>query len=178
MEPANETEVGKKRSCAAAAWTVPGPFPRCHRNCLKSCVLHIGSGVERAARLVKYRCKLERAHNEAPFNNAFDLNRNVMKIITSLARPGDAPINGRRPAPPPPSLVHSFSYSPSFLCPFRTRYLSLVRCLLSSRYRPRAFSCRSLAVRRRIYRRQSRRMAMYLVDRMVGLLCSKGKRGK
>lgn len=45
--------------------------------------------------LVKYRCKLEQAHNEEPFNNAFDLNRNVMKIITSLARPGDAPINGR-----------------------------------------------------------------------------------
>ncbi|KOC65658.1 hypothetical protein WH47_00682 [Habropoda laboriosa] len=33
-----------------------------------------------------YRCKLERTDNEPPFNNAFDLNRNVMKIITSTGR--------------------------------------------------------------------------------------------
>lgn len=40
-----------------------------------------------AGRSVKYRCKLELAHNEARFNNAFDLNWNVMKIITSPTGP-------------------------------------------------------------------------------------------
>jgi len=43
--------------------------------------------------LVKYRCKLELAHNEARFNNAFDLNQDVMKIITSQRR--TTRINGR-----------------------------------------------------------------------------------
>lgn len=91
--------------------------------------------------LVKYRCKLERAHNEEPFNNAFDLNRNVMKIITSLARPGDAPINGRsttiQPSlftlcvPPSISrldLPRSLSLSFSFPLPLLVSYLP--------RYRP------------------------------------------
>ena len=36
------------------------------------CILAEASSGQRP--LVKYRCKLERAHNEAPFNNAFDLN--------------------------------------------------------------------------------------------------------
>jgi len=43
--------------------------------------------------LVKYRCKLELAHNEVWFNNAFDLNQDVMKIITSQRR--TIRINGR-----------------------------------------------------------------------------------
>lgn len=78
--------------------------------------MHIDRSMERP---VKYRCKLERAHNEEPFNNAFDLNRNVMKIITSLPRPGDAPINGRSAIQPssPFTLpsVHSFPLSLSLV---------------------------------------------------------------
>jgi len=68
-----------------------------------------------AGRSVKYRCKLELAHNEARFNNAFDLNRNVMKIITSPAGPLELMVGipGTSPAHLS-SFLLSLSSSPPF----------------------------------------------------------------
>lgn len=68
-----------------------------------------------AGRSVKYRCKLELAHNEVRFNNAFDLNRNVMKIITSPAGPLELMVGnpGTSPAHLSASLLSPSSFRAS-----------------------------------------------------------------
>lgn len=121
------------------------------------------------SRVVKYRCKLERAHNEEPFNNAFDLNRNVMKIITSLARPGDAPINGR-------STTHSTPLALFTLCaslhPFRASPPPLLVSYLA-RYRPLSLT-RPRSADEFIGRGSRAEWSCIWPT----TLCSKGKRGK
>ncbi|TGZ32401.1 hypothetical protein DBV15_06844 [Temnothorax longispinosus] len=104
-----------------------------------------------AGRSVKYRCKLELAHNEARFNNAFDLNRNVMKIITSPAGPLELMVGipGTSPA--------HLSASPCYFRPCRRRR----RRRLRTRHKRARTSARRR--RRRIYRKYSRRIRRSVV---------------
>lgn len=118
---------------------------------------------------VKYSWKLERSDNEARFNNAFDLNRNVMKIITSDATGNrDAPINDQ------PGPVHRYRSSLYF-----TRFPGHFSISLSRQF-PLISSALSVAFLLQLARPDDEFIGGSRAEWpcILTVFCSKGKHGK